>query len=120
MDKIFEKIMKKNNKLHNDCDFCANCVKHYVKFNGELHLMDNGLRCICKEKNADEIKARMNNEVACEHFELQRIPPSTELENIAFALTGIMSELYEIKLILENKKSNSAKRNDRAKNSTVV
>lgn len=62
---------------------------------------------------ADEIKARTNNEIACEHFELLPIPPSTEMENIAYALSGIMSELYEIKLILKNEKSKPKKTSGR-------
>lgn len=105
--------MKKLDNIKNDCKLCAYCVKHYVEFNGKLHLVDDNTRCINDNMTEEESKERITDKVMCEHFKLLSLPESTDLDNIAYALSGIMSELYEIKLILKKRKSKTEKTSDR-------
>lgn len=99
--------MNKIKNITNDCKYCIHCLKHFVKINGELRAVDDKVQCLNKAMTSEEIKERIENKVLCEYFKLE---PSTELESIYFALSGIMSELCEIKTILQKKQSKTAKK----------
>ena len=96
--------MNNTKRINNACQDCAYYMEHFVKAHGEFYLIDDIVHCQNKKLTKEQIKKRTNNEIACEYFKLQSLSPSTELENIAYALCGIMGELYEIKKLLKEKK----------------